>query len=142
MSSKVSPALEDAGGPVHLSSLIGFKTIPDDRLPIYTDSCDRARVPNSWKWVIRVVTSLCLLLVLVRNTPLLCLPYTRSPAIARNPAYLITADHGAVAAENKRCSDIGVDVLKDGGNAVDAAISAALCVGVVNMFSCVSSAIV
>ena len=47
----------------------------------------------------------------------------------------MVADHGAVAADNKGCSDIGVDVLKEGLNAVDAAISAALCLGVVNMFS-------
>ncbi|KAG6904600.1 hypothetical protein DXG01_008765, partial [Tephrocybe rancida] len=40
----------------------------------------------------------------------------------RNPAYLIEAKHGAVAAENKRCSDIGVQILQEGGNAVDAAI--------------------
>ena len=53
----------------------------------------------------------------------------------RNPAYLITAKHGAVASENKRCSDIGVDILKGGGNAVDAAIAATFCTGVVNMFS-------
>jgi len=57
---------------------------------------------------------------------------------SRNPAYLIQAHNGAVASENKRCSDIGVDVLKDGGNAVDAAIAATLCTGVVNMFSSVS----
>jgi gamma-glutamyltranspeptidase/glutathione hydrolase/leukotriene-C4 hydrolase len=53
----------------------------------------------------------------------------------RNPSYLIRVKHGAVAAENKRCSDIGVDVLKEGGNAVDAAIAATFCIGVVNMFS-------
>ncbi|KAF9566795.1 gamma-glutamyltranspeptidase [Agrocybe pediades] len=54
---------------------------------------------------------------------------------ARNPAYLIRAHNGAVASENKRCSDIGVQVLKDGGNAVDAIIAATFCTGVVNMFS-------
>ena len=60
------------------------------------------------------------------------------PQQSRNPAYLIQVRNGAVASENKRCSDIGVDVLKDGGNAVDAAIAATLCIGVVNMFSLVS----
>ncbi|GJJ06187.1 hypothetical protein Clacol_000376 [Clathrus columnatus] len=52
-----------------------------------------------------------------------------------NPAYLIRATRGAVATENKLCSDIGVDVLKDGGNALDAGIAAVLCTGTVNMFS-------
>lgn len=48
---------------------------------------------------------------------------------------LVKARNGAVAAENRRCSLIGVDVLKEGGTAVDAAISSTLCTGVVNMFS-------
>ncbi|KAJ8514465.1 hypothetical protein ONZ45_g8022 [Pleurotus djamor] len=52
-----------------------------------------------------------------------------------NPAYLITARHGAVASENKICSNIGVETLKRGGNAVDAAIATTFCIGVVNMFS-------
>jgi gamma-glutamyltranspeptidase/glutathione hydrolase/leukotriene-C4 hydrolase len=53
----------------------------------------------------------------------------------RNPAYLIKAKHGAVASENVLCSDIGVEIMKEGGNAVDAAVATTFCVGVVNMFS-------
>ncbi|KAF9647325.1 gamma-glutamyltranspeptidase [Thelephora ganbajun] len=55
--------------------------------------------------------------------------------VARNPAYLIKAKSGAVASENVLCSEIGVDVMKNGGNAVDAAVAATFCTGVVNMFS-------
>ena len=57
-----------------------------------------------------------------------------SPA-HRNPAYLIKAEHGAVASENHLCSNLGVQILKDGGNAVDSAVGTTFCIGVVNMFS-------
>ncbi|KAK6960049.1 hypothetical protein BgiMline_035226, partial [Biomphalaria glabrata] len=40
--------------------------------------------------------------------------------------------HAAVACEDVRCSDIGLSILKDGGNAVDAAVATAFCLGVVN----------
>jgi gamma-glutamyltranspeptidase/glutathione hydrolase/leukotriene-C4 hydrolase len=53
----------------------------------------------------------------------------------RHPSYLIHAKHGAVASENESCSIIGVEMLKQGGSAVDAAIAATLCIGVLNMFS-------
>ena len=53
----------------------------------------------------------------------------------RNPAYLIKAKHGAVASENILCSNIGVEILVEGGNAVDAAVATTFCIGVVNMFS-------
>ncbi|KAJ3576028.1 hypothetical protein NP233_g698 [Leucocoprinus birnbaumii] len=55
--------------------------------------------------------------------------------ITRSPAYLVKAYRGAVASENGICSGMGVDVLKRGGNAVDAAISTTFCTGVVHMFS-------
>lgn len=55
--------------------------------------------------------------------------------VTRNPAYLIKAKSGAVASENIQCSLIGVEVMKDGGNAVDAAVATTFCTGVVNMFS-------
>lgn len=43
--------------------------------------------------------------------------------------------NGAVASENEICSVIGVDTLKIGGNAVDAAVSTAFCLGVVNSYA-------
>jgi len=54
---------------------------------------------------------------------------------ARNPAYPIKVEHGAVASENEVCSNLGVEILKEGGNAVDAAVATTFCIGVVNPFS-------
>ncbi|KAF9973905.1 hypothetical protein BGZ73_002833 [Actinomortierella ambigua] len=59
----------------------------------------------------------------------------QAPIIEPNTPSLIRAKHGAVATEEIHCSEIGVHVLKDGGNAVDAAIASCLCIGTVNMFS-------
>ncbi|KAK9765344.1 hypothetical protein K7432_006396 [Basidiobolus ranarum] len=61
--------------------------------------------------------------------------FSRLPVQPAHKAILIEAKHGAVAADDKTCSQIGVQVLKDDGNAVDAAIAAALCIGVINSFS-------
>lgn len=44
----------------------------------------------------------------------------------------VESEHGVVAADDGRCSEIGVLMLKKGGHAVDAAVATALCVGVVN----------
>ncbi len=63
--------------------------------------------------------------------------YTLPPPtdLPRNPAYMTEAGHGAVASEDITCSNMGVDVLREGGNAVDAAITTCLCIGVLNSFS-------
>ena len=47
----------------------------------------------------------------------------------------VVSRNGAVAADHGTCSQMGVDRLKDGGNAVDAAVTTALCLGVVRPFS-------
>ncbi|KAI3451101.1 hypothetical protein Pfo_007766 [Paulownia fortunei] len=44
----------------------------------------------------------------------------------------ITARHGLVATDHGQCSTIGRDILWEGGHAVDAAVAAALCLGVVS----------
>ncbi|XP_022730339.1 glutathione hydrolase 3-like [Durio zibethinus] len=44
----------------------------------------------------------------------------------------VESEQGVVAADDGRCSEIGVLMLKKGGHAVDAAVATALCVGVVN----------
>ena len=42
-------------------------------------------------------------------------------------------EHGAVATDDGRCSDIGNNILKNlGGNAIDAAVAVTLCLGIVN----------
>ncbi|KAI9268735.1 gamma-glutamyltranspeptidase [Sporodiniella umbellata] len=48
---------------------------------------------------------------------------------------LVKGSKGAVAVETKECSDIGVHILKKGGNAVDAAIASTLCIGVIDNFA-------
>ncbi|KAM2466706.1 hypothetical protein COP2_008879 [Malus domestica] len=45
---------------------------------------------------------------------------------------VISVRHGGVATDDRRCSRIGKDVLREGGNAVDVSIAAALCLGVVS----------
>lgn len=59
----------------------------------------------------------------------------RTPSYTHNPAYIVEAKNGAVATENFICSELGVDILKKGGNAVDAVVTTTLCIGVVSMFS-------
>ncbi|KAI1389151.1 gamma-glutamyltranspeptidase [Hypoxylon trugodes] len=70
---------------------------------------------------------------------LLCLSVAPSIAIPQNIQYVLSQQsssgkRGAVASESKVCSQIGIDLLAQGGNAVDAFVGTQLCVGVIGMY--------
>eukprot|EP00980_Cylindrotheca_fusiformis_P004801 scaffold1028_cov135-Cylindrotheca_fusiformis.AAC.11 len=61
------------------------------------------------------------------------LPCRSDPVDAlRNDSSLDGLKHGAVASDHKICSEIGMSILRDGGNAVDSAVATILCLGVAN----------
>lgn len=47
----------------------------------------------------------------------------------------LQALNGAVAADIEHCSQLGVDVLRDGGNAYDAAVTVCLCQGLMGSYA-------
>jgi gamma-glutamyltranspeptidase/glutathione hydrolase/leukotriene-C4 hydrolase len=118
---------------------------PKDVLPVHDGH--RLAAPGTKKLpsTHSILISVSLILLLLRHftspdhgiLDLLSNELTRQTAPSNNPILLIKARKGAVASQNKFCSEIGVNVLKGGGNAVDAAVSAVLCIGVVGMYSSV-----
>lgn len=61
----------------------------------------------------------------------LAAPWRASSWRGHRPEVIISR-HGAVATDDGRCSRVGRDILREGGHAVDAAVAAALCLGVVS----------
>ncbi|KAJ8542020.1 hypothetical protein K7X08_016886 [Anisodus acutangulus] len=79
---------------------------------------------SKWHWS-RFLLLLAFLLLSSRTSTIL----------ANGRREVIKAKHGVVSTDDGRCSRIGRDVLKKGGHAVDAAVAAAFCLGVVSAAS-------
>ncbi|KAF8706098.1 Gamma-glutamyltranspeptidase, partial [Rhizoctonia solani] len=142
---------EDRGFVTRAKRALGFGKGENDTLPLYAEdgrTQRRIRLSSGLGALLGLIIIAILIAgaLLVRSGDHATGPSPSPPTPAypmpsggtsgpRNPAYLIKAEHGAVASEARVCSQIGVDVLKDGGNAIDAAIASNLCVGTVNPFS-------
>ncbi|TGJ80895.1 hypothetical protein E0Z10_g7869 [Xylaria hypoxylon] len=76
-----------------------------------------------------------LLLLLVAASSSLALPHHEWEVNGQTVLEPLKSGHrGAVACESKVCSQLGIDLLARGGNAVDAFIGTQLCVGVIGMY--------
>ena len=130
-----------AGQPRTMSPSLSFQSEKQSKLesdlPTYTRPPQTHETVHTFSYVRRAAIGIvaCVGIILLFNG-FSCSHSVHHPQdITRNPAHLIKAKSGAVASENVQCSEIGVDVMKDGGNAVDAAVATTFCIGVVNMFS-------
>lgn len=64
-----------------------------------------------------------------------CLLFANQGLWSQTAAFVAEGRGGAVATEDVRATQIGIDVLKRGGNAIDAAVAAAAALGVTDPFS-------
>jgi gamma-glutamyltranspeptidase/glutathione hydrolase len=62
------------------------------------------------------------------------LSYLTSQLALSSPVYHTAPKLGAVASESSICSNIGIDLLKAGGNAADALVGTVFCVGVIGCY--------
>lgn len=120
----------------------GDVVVEDERTPLVSQPYAAGADDGRAKLILRGLVGLLFVLFAILVVLLVLVPAQPSPATPPlnshgrlNAAHLARGSRGAVAAENGVCSDIGVDLMRKGGGAADAAIGAALCVGTLNMFS-------
>ncbi|EJU04432.1 hypothetical protein DACRYDRAFT_105493 [Dacryopinax primogenitus] len=124
---------------LHRTSKIGL-LLGHGRRPSYSGISEEGRqAPGSWRWWLHVFASALVALLVVAviiaaiksgeddhptgpypepphhttaATGTFSVPHVEPTGKPRNPAYMIKAIHGAVATENEKCSEMGVDILK------------------------------
>lgn len=77
-----------------------------------------------------------LLVVSVVSVLMVCRITLSRPVQANTLGTAVTGRDGAIASVDERATRIGLELLQDGGNAVDAAIATAAALGVTDPFSC------
>ena len=85
-------------------------------------------------WVAVVLSIIFLVAIVLTAIIVLAVELTKddSQDVPDSKFVVARGSAGAVATDDQRCSQAGLDVLKNGGNAVDAAVASLLCLGVVN----------
>lgn len=71
----------------------------------------------------------------MRTALLLTLLTLTTAARAADPAWIVRSDRGLVASDSREASQIGAQVLADGGNAFDAAVATSFALGVARPYS-------
>jgi gamma-glutamyltranspeptidase / glutathione hydrolase len=79
------------------------------------------------------VSSSSIILLLITAFKSEASPTWQVPAQKNLVQYPLAGSKGGVASESKTCSQLGIDLLARGGNAVDAWVGTQLCVGIIGM---------